>query len=126
MKAAVLTMASVQTFDKHEDAFYVLDDQQEATVRQAIQQQQQADDGILIVIEGYASLQGIGIHDILLKDVIQTEASGNNPNTEWLNREVIYFNGRGILGLRVVYTTNPLKRIVYDISAGGDIQIAHV
>lgn len=126
MKAAVLTIAGVQKHDRYEDAFYILDDQQEATVRQEIQQRQLADTGILIVIEGYASLQGIGIHDILLKDVIQTEASGNNPNTEWLNREVIYYNGRGILGLRVVYTTNPLKRIVYDITTEGNIQVAHV
>lgn len=127
MKAVVLTMAHAQKYDNHEDAFYRLSDQQAATVRKAIQESQLADDGILVVVDGYASIQSVGSgQTIILTEVIPSEASGNHPNTEWLSREVIYYDGRGVLGVRVVYTTTPMKRIVYDISADGDIQIAHV
>jgi hypothetical protein len=125
MKAAIFTMASVRRYDRHTDALFILEEQQEAQVIEAIRQQQLSEDGMLIVIEGYASLQTTGSHKILLFDVIPAQATGNNPNTELLNREVIYFSGRGILGIRVVYTTNPLKRIVYEI-AQGEIREAHV
>ncbi len=125
MQAAILTMASIRRYDKHTDALFVLDKQQETQVLEAIQQQQLADEGMLIVIEGYASLQNVGSHQILLNDVIPTATSDKDPNPEWLNREVIYFGGQGILGLRVVYTTNPLKRIVYEL-AQGEIREAHV
>jgi hypothetical protein len=90
MKAAVLTIASVKQFDAYEDALYVLDDQQEAAVRAEVQERQLSGNGILIIIEGYASLQGVGNHHILFSYVIPTRTSGINPNTEWLNREVIY------------------------------------
>jgi hypothetical protein len=125
MKAAILTMAGIRRYDAHQDALYVLEQQQENQVLEAIQQQQFSDTGLLIVIEGYATVQKTGSHQELLSEVITTQATGNNPNTETLYRQVIYFGGRGILGLRVVYTTNPLKRIVYDI-AGDDIREAHV
>ena len=125
MKAAILTMAGTRMYDKHTDALYVLDEQQEAQVLKVIQQQQLADTGMLIIVEGYATIQKTGSHQELLSEVITTQAAGNNPNTETLYRQVIYFGVRGILGLRVVYTTNPLKRIVYDITSG-DIREAHV
>ena len=125
MKAAILTMAGIRRYDVHTQALYVLDEQQEAKVLAEIQQKQLSDTGLLIVIEGYATLQKTGSHQELLSEVITTQATGNNPNTETLYRQVIYFGERGILGLRVVYTTNPLKRIVYDI-AGDDIREAHV
>jgi hypothetical protein len=126
MKAAILTMASIRRYDNHIDALSVLDERQRATVLNAIQQQHLSDEGMLILIEGYASKQSVGSdQEILLFDALRSEASGNNPNTELLNREVIYTSGRGILSVRVVYTTNPLKRIVYDI-ANGEIREAHV
>ncbi|HLX57997.1 MAG TPA: hypothetical protein VKR83_13325 [Ktedonobacteraceae bacterium] len=126
MKAAILTMATTRTYDNHADALFVLDKQEEAKVLEAIQQQQLSDDGILVIIEGYASLQSLGTDQkILISDIIRSRASGNHPNTELLSREVTYFSGRGIFGLRVVFTTSPLKRIVYDI-VNGDIQESHV
>ena len=125
MKAAILTMAGIRLYDNEADALFALTQQQGTKVLEAIQQRQPSDSGMLIVIEGYASLQGVGLHEVLLNDVIPTTTSGKDPNPEWLNREVIYFDGQGILGLRVVYTTNPLKRIVYEI-AQGEIREAHV
>lgn len=125
MEAAILTMASIRRYDNHTDALFVLDEQQEAKILEAIQQRQLSNKGMLIIVEGYATIQKTGPHQELLSEVITAQATGNNPNTEPLHRQAIYFGERGILGLRVVYTTNPLKRIVYDI-ASGDIQEAHV
>ncbi len=125
MQAAILTMAGIRRYGNHADALYVLEEQQETKVLEAIQQRQLSDKGLLIVVEGYATIQKTGSHQELLSEVITAQATGNNPNTEPLHRQVVYFGGRGILGLRVVYTTNPLKRIVYDI-AKGDIREAHV
>jgi len=126
MKAVVLTMASIRQFDRHEDAFYVLDDQQKARVLEAIQQQQLSDAGMLIVIEGWANIQIIGPCRTLLSEFVQSQAWGTNPNKETLCREVIFYEDQGILGLRVTYTSSPLKRIVYDITTEGDIQVAHI
>ncbi len=125
MKAVVLTMASIRNYDDHTEALYVLEDAQEATVLEAIQQQQLPDNGMLIIVEGYATIQKTGRHQQLLDEVVTAQASGNNPNSEQLHRQAIYFSGRGILGLQVVYTTAPLKRIVYEI-ANGEIREAHV
>lgn len=125
MNAVILTMASTRKFGSHINALGILDEPQETKVLEAIQQHQLPDTGMLIIVEGYATIQKSGPSIELLSEVVVSQASGNNPNSETLHRQVIYFNGRGILGLRVVYTTSPLKRIVYDIT-GGDIQEAHV
>jgi len=125
MEAAIVSMASIRRYDNHAEALYALDEQQEAKVLEAIQQQQLPDKGILIIVEGYATIQKTGRHQQLLDEVVTTQATGNSPNTETIHRQVVYFSGRGILGLRVVYTTNPLKRIVYEI-ANGEIREAHV
>jgi hypothetical protein len=126
MKAAVLTMAGIRQYDNLTSALFVLDEQQEANVLEAIQQRKLSDEGMVIIVEGYASIQKTGPHAELVSEIVTTQATGNHPNAEALHRQVIYYAGRrSILGLRVVYTTNPLKRIVYDI-AHGDIQESHV
>lgn len=126
MKAAVLTVAATHKYDNHADALFVLDELQKAIVLQAIQRQQLSEDGFLIVIEGWANIQIIGPCHTLLSEVVESEAWGTNPNKETLCREVIFYEDQGILGLRVTYTSSPLKRIVYDITADGDILAAHV
>lgn len=127
MKAVVLTMARIRKYDDHTEALFVLEEAQEAIVLEAIQQQQLPDNGILIIVEGYATIQKTGRHQQLLDEVVTTESTGNNPNIETIHRQVIYLfqSQTGILGLRVVYTTNPLKRVVYEI-ANGEITGAHV
>ena len=127
MKAVILTMASIRRYDDHADALYVLEEEEKTQVLEAIQRQQLSDAGMLIVIEGYANIQSVGSDQtVLMTGEAQTEAAGNSPNAETLYRQAIYFGGRGVLGVRVVYTTDPLKRIVYDITAEGDVQVAHV
>ncbi len=127
MKAVVLTMASIRRYDNHTEALFVLEEAQETTVLEAIQQQQLPGNGMLIIVEGYATIQKTGRHQQLLDEVVTAQASGNNPNSEELHRQVVYLfqSQTGIIGLRVVWTTDPLKRIVYDV-VNGDIQESHV
>jgi hypothetical protein len=126
MKAVILTMAAIRKYDNLVGALEALGEEGDKVVDLLQQNQIPASGGILIFIEGYASLQSVGSDQIiLLREIIRAEALGNNPNTELLNRVVIYFGGKGILNLRVVYTTNPLKRIVYDITSE-DIRESHV
>ena len=126
MKAVILTIAGIQKYDDHKVALSTLDRQQRDGIHHNIQQVQLSDSGILVFIESYATLQVTGTVTMLWNQVVQTVSSGNQPNSELLYHQAIYFKGDGILGLRVVYTTNPLKRIVYDITSDGNIREAHV
>lgn len=142
MEAVILSMAGIRKYDDHTKALYVLEETQKNKVLEKIQKLQTSREpiqsclgseavqqlqfpGLLIIIEGYATIQKTGRHQQLINETVTTEATGNHPNSERLYRQVLYFDELGILGLRVVYTTNPLKRIVYEI-ANGEITEAHV